>query len=120
MTTTTKKAAAPTATPIKSLSQEQDYQPHTEKSRKERIATRRARMPKRYRVLYDRCTSGKASPRQAIRMQCLECYGWVQTETAQCDNVCCPLFRYRPYQKRAQVSERATLEPKQARTKAGG
>ena len=66
-----------------------------------RIARRQADTPKKYRKLYDCCMKGKASPRNAIRMQCLECWAWVQTETAKCDNVCCPLYRYRPYQKPA-------------------
>ena len=64
----------------------------------ERIAQRRADMPKMYRKLYDRCTSGTASPRDAIKTHCLECWGWVRSETATCDNYACPLWRYRPYQ----------------------
>ena len=61
----------------------------------ERIAKRRADMPSKYRKLYDRCMSGEASPREAIRMQCLECWAWVLVETAQCDNCACPLYQYR-------------------------
>ncbi len=38
-------------------------------------------------------------PREAIRMQCLECWGYVKAETAACDNYACPLFAYRPDQK---------------------
>ena len=76
-----------------------------------RIAKRRADTPKKYRKLYGRCMSGEASPRNAIRMQCLECWGWVQTETARCDNVCCPLFWYRPYQKSAKSPTGRVREP---------
>ena len=65
----------------------------------ERISKRRADMPSRYRKLYDRCMSGKGSPREAIKMQCLECWAWVQTETKLCDNYACPLFSYRPYKR---------------------
>jgi len=64
----------------------------------ERIKQRRADMPLLYRKLYDRCMAGKASPRDAIKMQCLECWAYVMPETANCDNCACPLFRYRPYQ----------------------
>ena len=67
-------------------------------TQQERIAERRADMPKKYRKLYDKVMAGKASPRDAIRMQCLECFAWVQTETKKCDNCACPLYRYRPYQ----------------------
>ena len=80
-----------------STNQTSDYQKQLDKSR----AKRRADTPKKYRKLYDSCMAGTASPRNAIRMQCLECWAWVQTETAKCDNVCCPLYRYRPYQKPA-------------------
>ena len=55
-------------------------------------------IPTFYRKLYGRCVRGEASPREAIKCQCLECYGWVRSETAACDNAACPLWRYRPYQ----------------------
>lgn len=64
----------------------------------ERVAKHRADMPELYRKMFDRCTSGKASPREAIKMQCLECWGYVRAETTACDNCACPLFAYRPYQ----------------------
>ncbi|HEG43599.1 MAG TPA: hypothetical protein ENH94_06075 [Phycisphaerales bacterium] len=71
----------------------------TERVSINRVDKRRAEMPSRYRKLYDRVMSGVASPREAIRMQCLECWGYVKAETATCDNYACPLFAYRPYQK---------------------
>jgi hypothetical protein len=92
----------------------------TERSNTERIARRRADTPKRYRKLYDRCMAAKASPRDAIRMQCLECWAWVQTETAQCDNCACPLFRYRPYQKPAQVPDWGSSATQNQQTQAEG
>ena len=66
---------------------------------REQIAQRRADMPKQYRKLYDRVVAGKASPRDAIKMQCLECFGWVKIEMVRCDSCACPLFGHRPYQK---------------------
>ena len=72
---------------------------------KERIAKRRADTPLLYQKLYDRCMNGEASPRQAIKMQCLECWGWVRAETATCDNVACPLYQYRPYQEPSGLRE---------------
>jgi len=64
-----------------------------------RIENQRALIPSKYRKLYDRVFTGKASPRQAIKLHCLECFGYVQTETRRCDNHLCNLYRYRPYQK---------------------
>ena len=66
---------------------------------KERRSKCRAAMPRKYRKLYSRVISGKASPREAIKMQCLECWAYVAAETTKCDNYACPLFRYRPFQK---------------------
>lgn len=66
---------------------------------KERIAKQRSEMPSKHRKLYDKVMSGKASPRKAINMMCLECWGYVKTETATCDNFACPLYAYRPYRK---------------------
>jgi hypothetical protein len=66
---------------------------------KQRIARRRSDMPSKYRKMYDRVASGKASPREAIKMHCLECYAFVRNETAKCNNYACPLFSYRPFQK---------------------
>ncbi len=63
-----------------------------------RVAQRRADMPSRYRKLYDRVMKGEATPRDAIKMHCLECWGWAQIETSRCDNYPCSLYPYRPYQ----------------------
>ncbi len=67
----------------------------------ERIEKKRRAVPVKYRKLFDRCMAGKASPRDAIKMQCLECWGYDRTETEACDIVTCPLYHHRPYQKRA-------------------
>lgn len=53
--------------------------------------------PIKYRKLYLRCAEGTASKKDAIKMQCLECWGWNQKETTSCNNTACPLFQYRPY-----------------------
>ena len=65
----------------------------------EKIEEQRAAMPSKYRKLYDKVLIGKASPREAIKLQCLECYGYIQAETETCDNYLCHLYHYRPYQK---------------------
>ena len=74
--------------------------------RTEKIAKRRADMPKKYRGLYDRVVNGKASPRQAIKSFCLECVGWLKGEVRLCNGVACPLYNFRPYQ----VADSATSE----------
>lgn len=76
----------------------------------ERIAKCRSGMPSKYRPLYDRCISGEASPQEAVKMQCLQCWGWSQGQTANCDNYACPLFSYRPHRRKApsEVPKRAT------------
>ncbi len=59
----------------------------------------RAASPSKYRKLYDRVLRGKASPREAIKLQCLACFGYCQSEMVQCNSYLCSLYRYRPYQK---------------------
>ncbi len=59
----------------------------------------RAAIPSKYRKLCDRVLAGTASPREAIKLQCLACFGYYQSEMVQCDSYLCSLYRYRPYQK---------------------
>jgi hypothetical protein len=63
-----------------------------------KLIQRRRDIPRQYRKLYDRCITGQASPREAIKMQCLECCAWVKYEVVACNNHACSLFKYRPYQ----------------------
>ena len=62
----------------------------------EKIAKRRADMPRAYRKNYDRAMSGQ-SRRAAIRAQCLECVQWQREEIKLCPAVACPMYPYRPY-----------------------
>lgn len=55
-------------------------------------------VPKKYQALYSRTQAKKAGPLQAIRMQCLECIGYVKDEIPLCTDTGCPLYQYRPYQ----------------------
>lgn len=64
----------------------------------------RAAIPSKYRKLCDRVLTGKASPREAIKLQCLACFGYFQSEMVQCNSYLCPLYRYRPYQKSVKSS----------------
>jgi len=66
---------------------------------KERIENDHLAIPSKYRKLYDRVMAGKASPREAIKLHCLECFGYSQVDTKKCDNYLCKLYRFRPYQK---------------------
>ena len=75
------------------------------------VTKRRQDMPRQYRKLYGRVMAGKASPRQAIKMQCLECWGWVRTETAKCDNYACPLYAYRPCRKAVKSPTKPLQQP---------
>jgi len=51
-----------------------------------------------YRGLYRKSATGKASPRMAIKTQCLECVGGLRDEITNCTDLGCPLYLYRPYQ----------------------
>ena len=68
------------------------------KQAEEKTSKRMKAMPKRYRSIYQRAFSGKASPREAIKAFCLECVGWQREEIKKCTCSACPLYAYRPYQ----------------------
>ncbi len=64
-----------------------------------KLQEHRAAMPSKYRKLFDRVTSGGASPREAIKLNCLECCGYVRSEVERCSGYTCAFYAYRPYQK---------------------
>ena len=86
----------------------------------DRIAQRRVDMPRQYRKLYDRVVAGKASPRDAIKIQCLECFGYVKTEMVKCDSCACSLYSYRPYQETVKSSTEPVEQSSIAELSRGG
>ena len=81
-------------------------------------------VPKQYQALYARTQAKSASPLQAVKMQCLECVGFVRDEVQLCTDTRCPLFQYRPYKPRGvtvrserqrEADKRAGLRLKQAK-----
>lgn len=62
-------------------------------------AARLEATPESAKRLFSSCWSKKASPRQAIKAQCLECQGFDRDSITGCSAPACPLFEYRPYQK---------------------
>src|SRR5262249_25976159 len=53
----------------------------------------------RHQNLIKRSWAGKASPREAIKCQCLDCCGEDMEAITECGDRCCPLWAYRPYQR---------------------
>ena len=49
--------------------------------------------------LFRRVYNGKASPRQAIKAQCLDCCGLSEETIRDCPSTQCPLWGFRPFQK---------------------
>ncbi len=47
--------------------------------------------------LFRRVFSGKASPRQAIKAQCLHCCWMSEVAIRECTATACPLWNFRPY-----------------------
>jgi len=52
-------------------------------------------VPKLYANLYAATQTGKAGPRQAIKMHCLVCVGYIREEVDLCSDKGSPLWRYR-------------------------
>ena len=75
----------------------------------ERIAKRRADMPKAYRRNYDKAMTGK-SLKAAGKAFCLECVMWDRNEVKLCPSVACPLFPYRPYASSQNPSESGFID----------
>lgn len=51
-----------------------------------------------YRIIMRKAYQGNASPRSAIKAQCLICVGYVRDDITHCTGYRCPLWTYRPYQ----------------------
>jgi hypothetical protein len=51
-----------------------------------------------YRGVMKKAFEGKASPRGAIKAQCLICVGYERAAITACTGFSCPLWEYRPYQ----------------------
>lgn len=66
-----------------------------------RIKQVKAGMPQSYRKMYMDAVRGEASPRAAIKINCLECMGFDRGEVKACESDHCPLFQYRPYQEKS-------------------
>lgn len=61
-------------------------------------------VPPKYQALVEKALRGELSPRQAIKVKCLDCMGFVATDVHSCTaepgtEGACPLWHYRPYQR---------------------
>ena len=54
--------------------------------------------PESVKKLLSRAFSGSASPRAAIKAQCLVCVGYERDSIRNCTGYSCPLWKYRPFQ----------------------
>lgn len=67
-------------------------------NRPEVVAKRVADAGPLYRTIMLRAFEGEASPRQAIKAQCLQCVGYERESITHCTGYSCPLWKLRPYQ----------------------
>jgi len=67
-------------------------------NREDYIAKSIEEAPPLYRTIMQKAYSGNASPRSAIKAQCLICVGYVRDDVTYCTGYLCPLWAYRPYQ----------------------
>jgi len=72
---------------------------YAETGRESAIQQCLAEMPNSFRATYLRATSGRASPRLAIKAFCCECVCWQRDEVRRCTGLACPLWAYRPFQR---------------------
>lgn len=67
-------------------------------NRERTISLRVAEAPERSRNALTRAFNGSASPRQAIKAQCLSGVGFDRAAVRDCTGYSCPLWMYRPFQ----------------------
>ncbi len=67
-------------------------------TREERISKAVAESSPLYRNVMVKAYQGTASPRSAIKAQCLNCVGDERVSITHCTGYSCPLWAYRPYQ----------------------
>jgi hypothetical protein len=91
-----RSAAGNVCTPLKKGGVEGTGDVFLDRVQVDRLA--RWKMPNR--VLVRRAWLGKCSPRQAIKANCLDCVNEECKEIAECGDRCCPLWRFRPYQRK--------------------
>lgn len=77
--------------------------------RDEQIEKRLNQIPESHRAKYEKAAARK-SMRAAVNSQCLECVGYLTKEVSMCTDLACPLYLYRPYQKRSKTDEIAVGE----------
>ena len=118
---TNKKTAesARTETAAKTPTSTKVYTTKKEKSTDLKILKRLDAIPQKYRNIYIKAFSGKASPRQAIKAFCLECVYWQKEEIRKCTCPACPLYRLRPYQQSASLPRQALERATRAKRKLG-
>jgi hypothetical protein len=58
-----------------------------------------AEAPVKYQKLYRRVLDGKGSPRECIKLKCLDCVGYCRKEVEHCTSVYCALYQLRPFKK---------------------
>jgi hypothetical protein len=54
--------------------------------------------------IFRRVYGGRATPRQAIKAQCLQCCWMDEAAIRECKSTECPLWDFRPFQRRAETS----------------
>ena len=60
--------------------------------------------PKRFHAIIDAIAKGSRTA--AVKLQCLQCCGWVTKEVRSCSSIkICPLFLFRPYQSKEDAAE---------------
>lgn len=77
--------------------------------RQQKIAERRADMPRIYCATYDKAVSGK-SLRAAVNSFCVQCVMYQREEVRLCTSLACPLWLYRPYRDKPKCRSKNTSE----------
>lgn len=75
-------------------------QAQIEQKMAEKRAGRLSTCPESVKALFSRIFGGVGTRNQAIKAMCLECVGFDRLAVTDCTAYACPLWRYRPFQKK--------------------
>lgn len=79
-------------------------------TREERIQKVISEAPESTQNTLSRAFSGSASPRAAIKAQCLTCAGFDRETIRNCTGFSCPLWMYRPFTNQSRTDVVSTEE----------
>lgn len=72
------------------------------------LAYLRKNTPARFHNIVDQIAKGSRAA--AVKLNCIECSGWMTAEVRKCEITACPMYLFRPYQGKIEADEDTQTE----------